>query len=116
MVSKQINYVELPSSNLIETKRFFKALLDWDFVDYGEEYSAFNDGHLDGGFYFEASINASQNNGALIVFYSENLEKSLNEVESLGASITKPIFTFPGGRRFHFVATDSIEFAIWSNS
>nr|MDQ3082782.1 VOC family protein [Gemmatimonadota bacterium] len=36
------------------------------------------------------------------------------EVERLGGRITRAIFDFPGGRRFHFTAPGTGEFAIWS--
>lgn len=29
--------------------------------------------------------------------------------------ITKPIFSFPGGRRFHFTEPSGNEFAVWSD-
>jgi len=32
-----------------------------------------------------------------------------------GGSIIKPIFSFPGGRRFHFTDPNGNEFAVWSD-
>ncbi len=35
------------------------------------------------------------------------------EVESAGGKIVKPIFSFPGGRRFHFLDPAGNELAVW---
>jgi len=50
----------------------------------------------------------------LIVFYSEDLERDYQRVQDLGATISQEIFSFPGGRRFHFVDPVGTEFAIWT--
>lgn len=111
---EKINYVEFPAKNIEATKAFFSAAFGWSFVDYGPDYTAFSDEGLDGGF-FRADLAASTGNGsALIVFYSDNLEQTLTKVERAGGSILKPIYAFPGGRRFHFTDPSGNEFAVWS--
>ncbi|TIY12149.1 MAG: VOC family protein, partial [Mesorhizobium sp.] len=45
--------------------------------------------------------------------YSEDLEETLGAVENAGGTIVKPIFSFPGGRRFHFVDPAGNEMAVW---
>jgi predicted enzyme related to lactoylglutathione lyase len=35
-------------------------------------------------------------------------------VEAAGGAIVKQIFSFPGGRRFHFADPSGNELAIWS--
>ena len=72
----------------------------------------FNDGRLDGG--LRRSEEPSPASGVLLVFYSEDLERDVERVEALGATISQPIFEFPGGRRFHFVDPAGTEFAMWS--
>lgn len=90
-------------------------MFDWSFVDYGPEYTAFSDEGLDGGF-FKSDLSVSTENGsALIVFYSENLEQTQSKIASSDGSITKPIFSFPGGRRFHFSDPNGNEYAVWSD-
>lgn len=111
---EKINYVELPARNLEATKAFFRSAFGWTFVDYGPEYTAFSDQGLDGGF-FKSELAASAERGsALIVFYSHSLEDTQTKVESAGGQVVKPIFSFPGGRRFHFVEPSGNEFAVWS--
>lgn len=110
-----LNYVEFPSRNLAATKRFFEAAFGWTFVDYGPDYAAFSDQGLDGGF-FTADLAAQTSNGsALLVFYSEGIDDTLTKVSKAGGEIIKPIFSFPGGRRFHFVEPGGNEFAVWAN-
>lgn len=111
---EKINYVEYPTRDLPATKAFFQAAFGWRFTDYGPDYAAFADEGLDGGF-FSAEMSARSDNGsALIVFYSAQLEDTLAKVEAAGGEIIKPIFAFPGGRRFHFVEPGGNEFAVWS--
>jgi predicted enzyme related to lactoylglutathione lyase len=112
---EKINYVELPARDLDVTKSFFTTVFGWSFTDYGPEYTAFADQGLDGGF-FRSDLNVSAATGsALIVFYSEKLEATQSKIENAGGLIIKPIFTFPGGRRFHFGDPNSNEFAVWSD-
>jgi len=111
---EKINYVEFPAKDLEAVKSFFTTVFNWSFVDYGPEYTAFSDEGLDGGF-FKSDLHVSTQNGsALIVFYSSDLEQTLNKIEAAGGLIIKPIFLFPGGRRFHFSDPNGNEFAVWS--
>ncbi|MDQ2658958.1 MAG: VOC family protein [Verrucomicrobiota bacterium] len=112
---KTIDYVELPSRDLAASKRFFTDLFGWSFQDYGPEYVAFDDGRTTGGFFASEQIWNAASAAPLIVFYSPELEQILAEVERLGGEVTRTIFEFPGGRRFHFAAPGTGEFAIWSD-
>ena len=53
--------------------------------------------------------------GPLVVFYSLDIAASKRLVCRHGATIVKPCFSFPGGRRFHFIEPAGNEFAIWSD-
>ena len=110
----KINYVEYPARDLDATKLFFQTAFGWSFDDYGPDYIAFSGQGLDGGF-FRSGLAASTDKGsALIVFYSERLEETLADVVAAGGKVVKPIFPFPGGRRFHFTEPSGNEFAVWS--
>ncbi len=112
---ESINYLELPANNLSATKAFFEQVFNWKFVDYGLNYTAFSDQELDGGF-FQSDLFASTDHGsALIIFYSERLDETQHKIEQAGGIIIKPIFSFPGGRRFHFTEPSGNEFAVWSD-
>ncbi len=114
--NEKINYVEFPATNIAATKVFFSKVFGWSFVDYGSDYAAFSNEGLDGGF-FKSELSVSTNNGsALIIFYSSALEKTQSKIEAAGGKIIKPIFFFPGGRRFHFSEPSNNEFAVWSEA
>ena len=112
---EKINYIELPAQNIEATKDFFTSVFGWSFVDYGPEYTCFTNAGIDGGFY-QSDLSASTENGsALIVFYSKNLEQTQAKIEGAGGLIIKPIFSFPGGRRFHFTDPSHNEYAVASD-
>lgn len=114
MQHHKINYVELPAQQLEASKAFFRDVFGWSFVDYSPDYAAFVDAGLDGGF-FRAPLSASAKQGsALVVLYSANLEDTLRQVEAAGGTVLQDIFSFPGGRRFHFSDPSHNEFAVWS--
>jgi len=110
---EKINYVEFPASNLEATKDFFVKAFSWEFVDYGPEYTAFSNQGLDGGFFKSNQSASTEKGSALIVFFSEKLEETQSKIESAGGSIILPIYSFPGGRRFHFKEPSGNEFAVW---
>ena len=111
---RTIDYLEMPSRDLAATKEFFSALFAWPFQDYGPDYIAFDDGRMTGGFFKTEKTWSVGSAAPLVVFYSPELEKTLEEVKRLGGEITSEIFDFPGGRRFHFEAPGTGEFAVWS--
>ena len=107
----KLDYLELPAAGgtLDSVKAFYSAAFGWTFTDYGPTYSAFEEG-LDGGFHTDAVEGSLK---PLPVLYSEDIETTLAEVESAGGKIAKPIFSFPGGRRFHFLDPAGNELAVW---
>ena len=110
-----IDYIEMPSRDLAKTKKFFSSLFGWSFVDYGPDYASFDDGRMAGGF-FASKRTADLDAGApLIVFYHGDLETTKTKVVDLGGQITRDIFDFPAGRRFHFREPGGGEFAVWSD-
>lgn len=112
---EKISYVEFPAKNLQLTKDFFSQVFGWSFKDFGPDYTAFSNAGLDGGF-FKAELSSSTSNGAaLIVFYSSDLEATQEKILKAKGVIVKPVFSFPGGRRFHFTEPGGNEFAVWTD-
>ncbi|MCL1143078.1 VOC family protein [Shewanella gaetbuli] len=109
-----INYLEIPVINLAQSKQFFSTVFNWQFKDYGPQYSCFLDVGIDGGFYETTQSFSLANGSPLIVIYSENLSETQQAITTSGGTISKNIFEFPGGRRFHFLDTNGNEFAVWS--
>ena len=112
---EKINYVEFPARNIETTKAFFTQAFGWSFEDFGPDYTAFSDQGLDGGFFKSELSSSTENGSALIVFYSQELEATQSKIEEAGGMIIKPIFSFPGGRRFHFMDPSGNEYAVWSD-
>ncbi len=110
----KINYLEIPSSDLDKTKAFFSRAFGWQFIDYGPDYIAIEDAGIDGGFYRSPLVATPESGSVLIVLYSNALEETLKDVKAAGGQIVKEIFTFPGGRRFHFTDLTGNEYAVWS--
>jgi hypothetical protein len=113
---EKINYVEFPAKDIEATKAFFSQVFGWSFVDYGPEYAAFTDEGLDGGFFQSDQSVSADKGSALIVFYSNELESTQSKIENAGGALLKPIFPFPGGRRFHFSDPSGNEYAVWSDN
>ena len=88
-------------------------MFGWVFTDWGERYISFSGAGVEGGFNGEdgALISAP---GVLVVLYADDLSGKLDEVVSAGGEVKKPIYEFPGGKRFHFLDPNGNELAIWS--
>lgn len=107
----RIDYIEFPATDLDATKRFYGNVFGWVFQDWGPDYASFQDGRMNGGFWTESKPQSGA--GPLVVLYSANLEQTLKAVEAAGAKVVKPIFNFPGGRRFGFLDPNGNELAVW---
>ncbi len=112
MENTLINYIEFKANDLIRIKEFYGQAFGWTFTDYGPEYVAFSNSGLEGGF---AQSDETITNGALVVLYHENLEEIQEKVVRSGGTVVQEIFSFPGGRRFHFTDPSGNELAIWSD-
>lgn len=110
-----INYLELPARDIPATKKFFEEVFQWTFQDYGDEYTAFTEDRLEGGFYQSEHQSSTENGATLIVFYSGDLVSTQEKIQKAGGEIVKPVFSFPGGHRFHFTEPSGNEFAVWSD-
>lgn len=109
-VHEQVQYIEFLSKDLTQAKKFYTTSFGWSFTDYGPQYTAFEGEHVDGGFTLGKPVKGS----ILVVIYSANIETTKNKVISAGGVIAKDVFSFPGGKRFHFIDPDGNELAVWS--
>ena len=110
----RIDYVEIPVADVPRARAFLEAMFGWTFREWGDDYLSFSDGRLNGG--IRKSDEPAPSSGVLLVFYSADLERDVERVQELGGKISQEIFSFPGGRRFHFVDPAGTEFAIWSDA
>lgn len=112
MINNHINYVEFKARDLEKIKEFYHQAFGWIFTDYGPDYIAFSESGLEGG--FEKTEDAIVN-GVLIVLYHQNLNQIKDVIVEAGGEISKDIFAFPGGHRFHFMDPSGNELAVWSD-
>jgi len=108
----QIDYIELPVSQIASTKEFYGAAFGWKSEDYGPTYTSFFDGRLAGGF---TTDRPAPGHGLLLVIYASDLNAAQQKIKEAGGAIVKPTFSFPGGRRFHFTDPSGNELAVWSD-
>jgi predicted enzyme related to lactoylglutathione lyase len=112
-----IDYIEISVTDIDAAKRFYEKAFGWRFNDYGPGYAGIvgpgSDAEV-GGLAKVDQIREGGGNGPLVVLYSTALEASEAAVAAAGGRIVKPIFTFPGGRRFGFCDPAGNELAVWS--
>jgi predicted enzyme related to lactoylglutathione lyase len=112
---QKIDYIEFVVGDIARSREFYGSVFGWSFTDYGPEYCSFDDGRLTGGFSQAGDGSTpTPGGGALVILYADDLEGTQRRLEGAGARIVKPIFSFPGGRRFHFTDPDGYELAVWS--
>jgi len=110
---QRIDYVEFVVTDLDRASAFYAAAFGWTMTDYGPEYCAFADGRLEGGFTTQGE---KRPGGPLVILYADDLAATQARIAAAGGRIVKPVFEFPGGRRFHCSDPDGYELAVWSNA
>lgn len=104
----RLNYVELPVGDTGEARAFYESAFGWSLTEFGPTYAATITGDTDVGLQGDP---AEATKAPLPVIDVADLESALASVESAGGRIVRPIFAFPGGRRFHFLDTAGNELA-----
>ena len=112
MKDNHINYIEFKANDLEKIKEFYHQSFGWNFVNYGPEYISFSESGLDGGF---EKTDESIVNGVLVILYHQDLNSIKEKIIEAGGKISKDIFSFPGGHRFHFIDPAGNELAVWSD-
>jgi predicted enzyme related to lactoylglutathione lyase len=112
MASARLNYVELPVGNITASRDFFASAFGWDLTAFGPDYAATIGAGCDLGLNGDSSDTTA---APLAVIETDDLEAALAAVEKAGGTVTRPIFAFPGGRRFHFREPSGNEMAVYIN-
>jgi predicted enzyme related to lactoylglutathione lyase len=109
-LAARLAYVELPVTDSEASATFFEKAFGWSLVRFAPTYAGTvgqgTDLGLDGD---ESEHPAAPLPGILVV----DLEAALDAVTAAGAAITRPIFAFPGGRRFQFREPGGSELAVY---
>lgn len=110
-----IDLIEFPAESVddvAKVKAFYSEAFGWSFKDWGEHYVDTTSSGVSAGF------NASPAHGPtkpLAVIYTPDLDAARDSVLAAGGRITTEIFSFPGGKRFHFTDPCGNELAAWSD-
>ena len=105
----RLYYVELPVADTSAAKAFYEATFGWSLTEFGPSYAATMSGDTDIGLQGDA---AEASKAPLPVIEVDDLEASLKAAEEAGGRVVRPIFQFPGGRRFHVVDPSGNEIAV----
>lgn len=112
MTNNHIDYIEFRAPDLQGVKTFYSGCFGWEFTDYGPEYCSFSNSGVSGGFRKSAEPMAD---GVLVVLYHKDLEGIRKTIVAAGGALIQDIFSFPGGRRFHFRDPGGNQLAVWSD-
>ena len=105
----RLNFIELPTTDVAITKTFYSSVFGWGLTDFGPTYSCTMTGDVDLGLQGDPT---EATHAPLAVIAVDDLDRALAAVEQGGGTITRPIFAFPGGRRFHFRDPSGNELAV----
>jgi uncharacterized protein len=110
-----IDFVEFPAQSpaaVVQAREFFSNVFGWSYQDWGDDYIDTRDSGLGSGINADPAHRSAQ---PLIVIYVGDLEAACARVRAAHGKITRAIFAFPGGRRFHFREPSGNELAVWSD-
>ena len=93
---RRVDYLEFPTANMEETKRFYSEIFGWEFTDYGPEYTSFHDGRLAGGFFAAPQVTPG---GPLVVLYATNLEDTEAKIKEAGGIVQHRMAYQPNSNR-----------------
>ena len=104
----RLNYVELPVRDIAVAKDFYESVFGWSLTEFAPTYAATMTGDTDIGLQADAS---EATKAPLPVIEVDDLEVALEAVMRAGVPVVRPIFAFPGGRRFQFLDPSGNEIA-----
>ncbi|WP_174275285.1 VOC family protein [Sphingomonas bacterium] len=110
MADPRIDFIELPSGETPAMQAFYGSAFGWAFTAFGPSYACTMTGDVDIGFQADAE---ERTTAILPAIRVDDLEAALADVERAGGTISRPIFAFPGGRRFHFTDPAGNELAAY---
>ncbi len=112
MAEARIDYVELPSATAHElTRGLLRQGIRVELHRLRPGLCRDEQRHDDLGLQGDPADGIS---APLPVIRVDDLEAAFDAVTKAGAVIAKPIFSFPGGRRFQFIDPSGNELAVWT--
>ena len=113
--TNRIDFIELPAASaasVAKARAFYTDVFEWQFQDWGDDYVDTKKSGVGFGINGDATHRAE---APLVVIYCADIECARKRVIAAGGKITREIFSFPGGRRFHFADPAGNVLAIWSD-
>ena len=110
-----IDFLEFPGESVeivAKIKVFYSTVFGWKFKDWGTDYIDTSDSGLSSGFNADPDHCPAK---PLAVVYASDLVAARSAILAAGGVLTKEIFEFPGGKRFHFTDPAGNELAVWSD-
>jgi predicted enzyme related to lactoylglutathione lyase len=114
-ITNHIDFIEFPAKTaaaISKAKAFYSKTFNWSFQDWGDDYADTYSSGVGSGLNADPEHRPSK---PLVVIYTPDLQATAIKVVASGGHITKEIFSFPGGRRFHFTDPCGNELAAWSD-
>lgn len=113
MADFTLDYLELPSSDALESRAFFADAFGWTYVDYSGTYAEIRGA----GLVFGVNADGNDKSGAPVaVIRTDDLEAAEKAVVAAGGTITRQAYDFPGGRRFFFREPGGAELAVYATA
>lgn len=113
--ANRIDFIEFPArsvTSVAKAKAFYSELFGWSFQDWGDDYADTSSSGVGTGFNADPEHRPSK---PLVVVYTLDLKATRAKVIAAGGKVTREIFPFPGGKRFHFSDPSGNELAAWSD-
>ena len=111
----RIDYVEIATTDIARSKKFYADAFGWAFNDYGPDYAGIQGATPDdaevGGLNPEA---APSPEGVFVQLFSDDLDASVEAVKAAGGEVVNGPYGFPGGRRFHFTDPSGNQLGVWT--
>jgi predicted enzyme related to lactoylglutathione lyase len=112
--NNRIDYIELTADDepaLTKAKAFYSQAFGWTYKQWAPHYVDTQSSGVTSGIVSDGEHRQKP----LPVIYAEDLQGARNRVLAAGATLTKDIFSFPGGSRFQFNDPAGNELAVWSD-
>ena len=110
MASFVIDYVEIPTTSNEASRAFFAGAFGWSFESYGPEYDEIRGAGVLGGINGDRGDKGSV---PLIGIRTDNIEAAAEAVIAAGGAITRPVYDYPGGKRFIFREPGGAELLVY---